>query len=128
MAFRLRYSPKCVEGMFVRIQSAQGEERWQGKWFAYSAAVLLSAFFLGLPLAAVIGALGGGWAGLIPIVIGVLAIPAAVGVAMLRYRLYDIDIIINRTLVYDSITLMLALVYFRGVTATEAVFTALTSQ
>ena len=50
------------------------------------------------------------------IVIGVLAIPAVVGVAMLRYRLCDIDIIINRALVYDSITLMLALVYFRGVT------------
>jgi hypothetical protein len=62
------------------------------------------------------------------IVIGVLAIPAAVGVAMLRYRLYDIDIIITRTLVYDSLPLMLALVYFGGVTATEAVFTALTSQ
>jgi hypothetical protein len=58
VAFRLRYSPECVEGMFVRLQSTQGEERWQIKWFAYAAAVLLSAFFLGLPLAAVIGAMG----------------------------------------------------------------------
>src|ERR671913_1607630 len=118
----------AVISVFARLQSARGEERQQIKWFAYAAAVLLSVFFLGLPLAAVIGAIGGAWAELIPIVIGDLAIPAAVGVAMLRYPLYDIDVVINRTLVYGSLTLMLALVYFGGVTATQAVFTALTGQ
>jgi cytochrome c biogenesis protein CcdA len=56
------------------------------------------------------------------------AIPIAIGIAILRYRLYDIDLLINRTLVYGSLTLMLALVYFGGVTATQAVFTALTGQ
>jgi hypothetical protein len=56
------------------------------------------------------------------------AIPIAIGIAILRYRLYDIDLLINRTLVYGSLTLMLALVYFGGVTATQALFTALTSQ
>jgi hypothetical protein len=56
------------------------------------------------------------------------AIPIAIGIAILRYRLYDIDIIINRTLVYGSLTLMLALVYFGGVTSTQVVFTALTGQ
>jgi len=75
----------------------------------------------------VIPAIGLGWAAQIPLVIGVLAIPAAVGVAMLRYRLYDIDVIINRTLVYGSLTLMLALVYFGGVTATQALLRTLTS-
>jgi hypothetical protein len=47
---------------------------------------------------------------------------------MLRYRLYDIDVVINRTLVYGSLTLMLALVYFGGVTATQALLRTLTSQ
>src|SRR5215213_8653255 len=49
-------------------------------------------------------------------------------VAVLRHRLYDIDIIINRTLVYGSLTVLLVLVYFGGVAATQAVFTALTGQ
>src|SRR5215203_3855811 len=111
----------AVISVFVRLQSARGEERQQIKWFAYAAAVLLSTFFLGLPLGAVVGVIAGAWAELIPIVIGILAIPVAVGVAMLRYRLYDIDVVINRTLVYGSLTLMLALVYFGGVTATQGI-------
>jgi hypothetical protein len=59
---------------------------------------------------------------------GLLAVPLAVGVAILRYRLYDIDRIINRTLVYGSLTAMLALLYFGGVTATQALLRTLTGQ
>jgi hypothetical protein len=55
-------------------------------------------------------------------------VPLSLSIGVLRYRLYDIDIIINRTLVYGSLTLMLALVYFGGVTATQALFQALTGQ
>jgi hypothetical protein len=55
-------------------------------------------------------------------------IPIAVGFAILKYRLYDIDIIINRALVYGSLTVMLALVYFGGVTATQTLFRTLTGQ
>jgi hypothetical protein len=61
-------------------------------------------------------------------VLSFAGVPVAIGFAVLKYRLYEIDILINRTLVYGSLTLMLALVYFGGVTATQAVFTALTDQ
>jgi hypothetical protein len=117
----------CVASLipvFIRLQSAEARERQQLKWFAYGAAVFLGAFFL-------MGAafkIGGPWAAFVVIVSGLSAFPVAVGIAILRYRLYDIDLIINRTLVYGSLTLMLGLVYFGGVTATQALFHTLTGQ
>jgi hypothetical protein len=57
-----------------------------------------------------------------------LFLPISIAIAILRYRLYEIDTLINRTLVYGSLTAMLALVYFGGVAATQAVFRALTGQ
>jgi hypothetical protein len=58
----------------------------------------------------------------------IASIPVATGIAILRYRLYDIDRIINRTLVYGVLTGILVLVYFGGVAASEATFRALTGQ
>jgi hypothetical protein len=60
--------------------------------------------------------------------VGISCLPIAVGTAILRHGLYEIDIIINRTLVYGSLTLMLLLVYLGGVTTTQALFRTLTSQ
>ena len=57
-----------------------------------------------------------------------LGIPISIGIAILRYRLYEIDTLINRTLVYGVLSAFLALVYFGGVSATEAIFRALTDQ
>ena len=117
----------CVASLIaviVRLQSAEARERQQLKWFAYGAAVFLGAyFFMGAAFQ-----IGGRWAGFVVIVTGLSAFPVTVGIAILRYRLYDIDILINRTLVYGSLTLMLALVYFGGVTVTQALFQRLTSQ
>jgi hypothetical protein len=60
--------------------------------------------------------------------VALVGFPIAVWIAILRYRLYEIDILINRALVYGSLTAMLAVVYFGGVTATQTVFRALTGQ
>jgi hypothetical protein len=57
-----------------------------------------------------------------------LLIPLSIAVAVLRYHLYNIDVLINRTLVYGSLTASLAAVYSGGVAATQAVFRALTGQ
>jgi hypothetical protein len=55
-------------------------------------------------------------------------VPIAIGFAVLRYRLYDIDILINRTLVYGSITVLLALVYFGGVAGLQRLLAPVTGQ
>jgi hypothetical protein len=57
-----------------------------------------------------------------------LMIPLSLGVAVLRSRLFDIDVLINRTLVYGLLTLMLLLVYFGGVVGLQAVFRVLSGQ
>jgi hypothetical protein len=57
-----------------------------------------------------------------------LVVPVFTYIAILRYNLYDIDLVINRALVYGSLTALLALIYFGGVTATQAIVQALTGQ
>jgi hypothetical protein len=57
-----------------------------------------------------------------------LLVPLSIGVAVLRSRLFDVDVLINRTLVYGLLTAFLGLLYFGGVTATQATFQALTGQ
>jgi len=53
-------------------------------------------------------------------------LPVFTGIAIVRHRLYDIDLIINRSLVYGVLTVMLLVVYFGGVASTQAIFRALT--
>jgi hypothetical protein len=62
------------------------------------------------------------------ILLAYAGVPIAVGIAILKHRLYDIEIIVNRALVYASLTAILALLYFGGVMATQAIFQRLTGQ
>ena len=109
--------------VIVRMRRAGSVERQQIKWLAYGGAMVVGAIFVGGGIA-----IWKGDFGIAVIAIALLGLPIFTGVAMARYRLYDIDIVINRTLVYGSLTGILALVYFGGVTATQAIFQAFTGQ
>jgi hypothetical protein len=88
----------AILALVVRFRRSRGIERQQLKWFTYAGALVLLA-----PLSnALIGNVS---------YVLVLALPVAVGVAVLRYRLYDIDRLINRTVVYGLLTALLAGVY-----------------
>jgi hypothetical protein len=120
-----------VISLTLRWENARGDERQQIKWFTYAAVVLIGAPLFVAPFVGMVAeSMGGSWeVGLArPILAGLLGIPVAVGIAILKYRLYDIDVIINRTLVYGVLTVLLVLVYFSGVTATQALFGVLTGQ
>jgi hypothetical protein len=101
----------AVITVFVRLGSARGAERQQLKWVAYAAAVLLGIVFISPGIVWFLP----GWLSF-PLGVAVFAaIPVAVGIAVLKYRLYDIDRIINRTLVYGSLTVTLAAVYLGSI-------------
>jgi len=91
-----------VTSLVVRFRRSAGVERQQIKWFVFAGAVAfacVAAMFS--PLDDYRSVLG----------LGILAIPISVGVAILRYRLYDIDLIINRTLVYVALTAVIIAIY-----------------
>ena len=114
--------------LFMRLRRARGVERQQIKWFTYTGVVASSAALLTYTISEPIGALWLKWVGYVVMQVALIGMPISMGIAILRYRLYEIDIVINRTLVYGSLTVMLGLVYFGGVTATQAIFRTLTSQ
>ncbi|MFN2389467.1 MAG: hypothetical protein ABR575_07695 [Actinomycetota bacterium] len=103
---------------FLRLRRAQGSERQQLKWFAYAAA-LVPVVFLTLMVGDAYGEVGDSVAGLL-FVAAVLGLAGSIGVAVLRYRLYDIDVLINRTLVYGSLSAILALTYLALVTGVSS--------
>ncbi len=118
----------AAASVVVRLRRSRGVERQQMKWFAYATVVLVGGSIL---IFAISEATGVRWLGEISFwlsMVGFVSLPIAVGVAILRYRLYEIDIIINRTNVYGSLTAMLAAMYLGGVTATQAIFRVLTGQ
>jgi len=101
--------------ILIRVVKGSRTERQQIKWLAYSFALMI----IGLSLSDVLFFVG---------VVAFNFFPIAVGIAVLRYRLFDIDVIINRTLVYGGLTATLGLAYFGGVTVSEMIFRAFTGR
>jgi len=95
-----------VAALIVRFRRARGAQRQQMKWLALAGAVAGAT----LPVAIIIYDRSEAVAN-VAIMVTVLGIPVATGVAILRYRLYDIDVVINRTLVYGALTATLAAAY-----------------
>jgi hypothetical protein len=108
----------------VRFRRSRGEERQQLKWFAYAVAVMVVLFVLWFSLTLV----GLVEAGVLVFSLPLVGLPIAVGVAILRHRLYDIDLVINRTLVYGSLTALLGATYLGGVVLLQGAFRVLTGQ
>lgn len=108
--------------MVVRLRSSRGVERQQLKWIAAASAVLSIASLTGV----VSYFAGYETIGSLLTILGFFLVSFAAGYAILRYRLYDIDAIINKTLVYGSLTLSLAAVYLAVVAFSGYIIRALT--
>src|SRR5918998_3003457 len=114
--------------LFMRLRGASGVERQQIKWFTYTAVVASSAALFTYTISEPMGALWLKWVGYVVMQVALIGMPISMGIAILRYRLYEIDLIINRTLVYGSLTAILAAHYFGSIVWLQIVFVELTGQ
>jgi len=118
-----------LASMVARLRGARGRERLQLKWITYAATLTATSFTVSF----LAGSLSEDWRAVSDLfflagVVGFAGIPVAATAAILRHRLYDIDVLINRTLVYGLLTLSLAVVYVGGIVLTQGFFRALTGQ
>jgi MFS family permease len=105
--------------LVARASRADAVERQQIKWVAFAAMLPGTGFFISLVL--------GFWdLGSLLLLVGAFGLPIAAGVAILRYRLYEIDLLINRTIVYGVLSLVLAATYFVGLLALQALLRPVT--
>jgi MFS family permease len=110
--------------LILRFRRAGGEQRQQIKWLAFAGAIAAAT----IPIATVGSDLWGETVTNTASMLAVLGLPVAAGIAILRYRLYDIDLVINRALVYGALTATLVAVYFGGVVTLQYAFRALTGE
>jgi hypothetical protein len=118
----------AVASLLVRFRRSVGDERQQIKWLLYAAAAIPTWFATNLLLSAAFPALSELVAFWLVDNLLFAGTPIAIGVAILKYRLYEIDLIINRTLVYGSLTATLVAVYFGGVVLLQRLLVALTGE
>ncbi len=117
-----------LASMVSRLRGAQGRERLQLKWITYAASLTATSFAAAFAADLLTDSRAASDALFLLGVVGFASIPVAAGVAILRHKLYDIDRIINRTLVYGALTAALALVYVVSVVLLQSAFRTLTGQ
>jgi len=118
----------AAASLLVRRLYARGLERQQIKWFTYATAVATSGALLKYIISEPLDLVWISWVGQALVLIGLAGIPIAMGIAITRYRLYEIDTLINRTLVYGALTATLVALYFVGIVVLQRVFVLLTGQ
>jgi hypothetical protein len=122
--------------LVLRYRRSKGDERQQIKWIAFAASLVALTYLIAMVASFVhpseawttVGSVW--WLNLLTIaaLLSFVTIPIAVGFAVLKYRLYEIDTLINRTLVYGSLTVTLIALYFGGIVVLQRVFVLLTGQ
>jgi hypothetical protein len=136
--------PLCILAsalsLVLRFRRSGGEVRQQIKWVAFVASISGSLYLIAMVSQLILAPVildDSGRSTALPLaleilfsvaVLGFAGIPLAIGFAVLKYRLYDIDVVINRTLVYGSLTAMLLALYFAGVSSTQAILRTFTGQ
>jgi hypothetical protein len=123
--------------MVLRYRRSRGEVRQQIKWVAFVASLSGLSYLIPMIFGSVVQLRSEDSLPQLPwwaevffsvAVIGFAGVPVAIGFAVLKYRLYDIDVVINRTLVYGSLTAMLVALYFGSVATTQTILRTLTGQ
>ncbi len=110
----------ALTSIVLRFRRSRGVERLQLKWVASAGSVMVAGFFL----AFVSGQTAISDIGFVTGVVGFVLLPIAVGVAILRYRLFDIDRVISKTLVYAALSLVLGAAYVGLVLGGQALFSS----
>ncbi len=117
-----------IAALVLRYRRSTGHDRAQLRWVAFSGAAFVAIYIVNLTLLSVVGENTA--AGTIVILISqaaFAAVPIGIGFAVLRHRLYDIDVVINRALVYGSLTAILAGTYLGGVLLLQLALSAFTA-
>lgn len=120
----------AIISLFLRLRRSRGAERQQLKWFVYAVAAFPVMFLAAMASDAILDARvgpGDHFVDFLLIMLGALLIPLAMGISILRYRLYDIDLIVNRALVYGALTAILALSYLGSVVLLQSLLAPLTA-
>jgi hypothetical protein len=116
----------AVSTLGLRLLRTRGIERQQIKWPAFIAVVAaVGSILYDTAISGAIGLRWLEWAGYVAVIAALVGFPISIGIAIVRYRLYEIDTLINRTLVYGLLTAILAAVYFGAVVMLQRLFVAL---